>query len=141
MAKNTFRTPPKPAKPTRPKRSGGPNPLVAKLVGQLRNSGLARLVGPDTSWVIRRIDRILWVSFLILIYIGSSHNSQRLIRNTQRARAERDDLKAQFTTLESAFMKGGKQSELSKQVLADSLLESQSPPYKIIVHATDDPQH
>ncbi len=114
--------------------------MVARLIERLRSSGLSRLVGPDTSWVVRRIDRILWVSFLILIYIGSSHNAVRLIRNNQRARAERDELRAQFTTVEAAFMKSGKQSELSKQVLPDSLLESQSPPYKIVVHA-DNSQH
>jgi hypothetical protein len=137
MAKNTFKTPPKPARTGRPRRSGGPNPVVARLVVRLRNSGLGRLVGPDTAWVIRRIDRILWVSLLIMVYIWSSHNAARLVRFSQRARAERDELKARFTTLESAFMKSGKQSELSKQVLADSLLESQSPPYKIVVHASD----
>jgi hypothetical protein len=135
MAKNTFRTPPKPNRPARPKRFGGPNPAVAQLMNWLRQSELVQFIGPDTSWVVRRIDRILWVSLLILLYIGSSHNAVRLIRNSQRTRAERDELKAQFTTLQSAFMKSGKQSELSKQVLADSLLESQSPPYKIVVHA------
>ncbi len=140
MAKNTFRTPPKPAPPVRSKRTIRPNPTVARLVGRLRTSSVARLIGPDTSWVIQHIDRILWASFLILIYIASSHNAVRLIRNTERTRAERDELKAQFTTLEAVFMKSGKQSELSKQVLADSLFESQSPPYKIIVHANDSKQ-
>lgn len=96
--------------------------------------GFDRLFGEgNNAWPIRNIERILWVTFLLIIYVGMNHNAERLVRQLQQAKTNVDELRAKYTTLEADFMKSGKQSELSKKVIPMGLTDSQTPPRKIIV--------
>ena len=130
MATNTFKRQP-PAKPIRRRRK--PNRLAVWLNDVM---GLDRRFGSDNAWPIRNINRILWVTLLLVIYIGLNHNAEGLVRRIHRARTDVDELRAQATTLEADLARSSKQSELAKRVLADSLLDSQSPPTKLIVAPT-----
>ena len=96
--------------------------------------GIDRLFGSDNAWPIRNINRILWVTMLLVIYIGLNHNAERLVRRLDRASTDIDELRAQATTIKSDLARSSKQSEISRQVLADSLFDSQSPPQKLIVN-------
>ena len=126
MAQNTYKTQPKPPKPPRKRES--------RLYNYLnRTFGLEKLIGEDNPWPIEHFGRIVWVAFLIIIYIGSNHNAERLVRRLQKTKAEVDELRAHYTTLQAAFMKTGKQSEIRKQVEALGLGESQVPPQIIVV--------
>jgi Bacteriodetes cell division protein (FtsL-like) len=127
MALNTFKHQP-PVKPPRRKRKQN---RIALWINEVM--GFDRLFGSDNAWPIRNINRILWVTFLLVLYIGLNHNAERLVRRIHRTRTDVDELRAQATTLEAALARNSKQSELSKRVLADSLLDSQSPPTKLIV--------
>ncbi len=127
MALNTFKHQP-PVKPTRRKRK--PNRL-AIWINQVM--GFDKLFGSDNAWPIRNINRIIWVTFLLVVYIGLNHNAERLVRRIHRTRTDVDELRAQATTLEADLARSSKQSELSKRVLADSLLDSQNPPTKVVV--------
>ncbi|KAB7732133.1 hypothetical protein F5984_07950 [Rudanella paleaurantiibacter] len=124
MAQNTFRTPKTIA---RQKRKSRLTNWVNDVIG------LDRLFGENNSWPIRNIDRILWITMLLIIYIGLTHNAERLVRRIQRAKIELDELRAQYTTLQADFMKSGKQSELSKRVAPLGLTDSQTPPRKLVV--------
>jgi hypothetical protein len=128
MAKNTYKTQP-PPKATRRKRK--PNRLATWLNEVI---GFDRLFGSDNAWPIRNIYRILWVSLLLVLYIGLNHSAERLVRNIHRTRIAVDELRAQATTLEADLARSSKQSELSKRVLADSLVYSQTAPIKLIVN-------
>ncbi|TAE29362.1 MAG: hypothetical protein EAZ91_12495 [Cytophagales bacterium] len=124
MAQNTFRTQKTIA---RQKRKNRLTELVNNFIG------LDRLFGENNSWPIRNIDRILWITFLLIIYIGLNHNAERLVRRTQRTKTEVDELRAQYTTLQAEFMRKGKQSELSKRMTPLGLTGGQTPPRKLIV--------
>lgn len=124
MAKNTFRTPKTVARQRRKSRL---TTWVNNLIG------LDRLFGENNAWPIRHIDRILWVALLLLIYIGLTHNAERLVRRTQSTRTEVDELRAQYTSLQAQFMKNGKQSELHKRMAPLGLTDSQTPPKKLVV--------
>lgn len=124
MAKNTFRTQKAVARQKRKNR------LVVWVNEVI---GLDRLFGENNAWPIRNIDRILWVTFLLIIYIGLTHNAERLVRRTQRTRTEVDELRAQYTTLQAEFMRSGKQSELIKRMTPLGLTDSQTPPKKLVV--------
>ncbi len=124
MAKNTFRTPKAVA---RQKRKNRLTTWVNDVIG------LDRLFGENNAWPIRNIDRILWVTVLLIIYIGLTHNAERLVRRTQRTRTEVDELRAQYTTLQADFMKSAKQSELNKRMTPLGLTDSQTPPRKLVV--------
>jgi Bacteriodetes cell division protein (FtsL-like) len=129
MPRNTFRKPPV---APRPKRK--PNPVAAQITNWINDTiGLDRLFGEDNAWPIRNINQILWVTFLLLVYIGLNHNAERLFRNVQQTRSDLDEKRATYTTLQAAFMKTGRQSELAKRVDTLGLTSASRPPYRIVV--------
>ena len=139
MAQNTFKT-------SRNTGASQPAPATksqrAKRPGKVQNwlneaIGLDRLFGPDNLWPIRHLNRILWVSVLLILYIGLNHNAERLVRRIQRTKADVDEARAEYTTLQADFMKSGKQSEIAKQVAGSGLSDSQTPPQKIVVKADE----
>lgn len=131
MAKNTFRQPERIAKQKKQRRK-------LRLASWLNDFiGLDRLFGEDNAWPIRHIDRILWVTFLLILYIGLNHNAERLVRRIQRAKTQVDELRAQSTVLQADYNKSGKQSELSKRVATLGLTDSQTPPHKLVVKSNE----
>ncbi|GAB4022977.1 hypothetical protein EXU85_03270 [Spirosoma sp. KCTC 42546] len=131
MAKNTFRQPERVAKQKQQRRK-------LKLASWLNDAiGLDRLFGEDNAWPIQHIDRILWVTFLLILYIGLNHNAERLVRRIQRTKNQVDELRSQFTVLQADFNKSGKQSEISKHVVGLGLADSQTPPHKIVVKSDE----
>jgi len=140
MAKNTFRQPePTPVPPKiKPVNAKKPRRQL-KLATWLNDFiGLDRLFGEDNAWPIRHVDRILWVSLLIGIYIGLNHNAERLVRRSQRTKTQVDELRAQATVLQAAYNRSGRQSELSKRVAALGLTDSSlTPPHKLVVRINE----
>ena len=131
MAKNTFRQPERVVEQKKQRRK-------LKLASWLNDAiGLDRLFGEDNAWPIQHIDRILWVTFLLILYIGLNHNSERLVRRIQRTKTQVDELRSQFTVLQADFNKSGKQSEISKRVVGLGLADSQTPPHKIVVKSDE----
>lgn len=131
MAKNTFREPERPPKPKKQRRQ-------LRLASRLNDLiPLDRLFGEDNAWPIRHIDRILWVTLLLILYIGLNHNAERLVRRIQRSKTQVDELRAQATVLQADYNKSGKQSEISKRVATLGLTDNQTPPYKIVVKANE----
>ena len=134
MAKNTFRQPERIAQQAQQKKQR----RKLKMATWLNNFiGLDRLFGEDNSWPIRHIDRILWVTFLLILYIGLNHNAERLVRRIQRSKLQVDELRSQATVLQADFDKSGKQSEISKRVASLGLADSQTPPHKIVVKSDE----
>lgn len=130
MAQNTYRT--KKKVQARKRRKSRLRAWIDEVIG------FDRLFGEgDNAWPIRNIERILWVALLLTIYVGLNHNAERLIRQTQQAKTDVDELRTKYTTLEADFMKSGKQSELSKRVIPMGLTDSQTPPRKIVIKADD----
>ena len=134
MAKNTFRQPERIAQQVQQKRQRRKLKMVSWLNDFI---GLDRLFGEDNSWPIRHIDRILWVTSLLILYIGLNHNAERLVRRIQRTATQVDELRSQFTVLQAAFDKSGKQSEVSIRVAPLGLVDSQTPPHKIVVKSNE----
>ncbi len=99
---------------------------------------LDRLFGEDNAWPIHHIDRILWVTFLLILYIGLNHNAERLFRRILRTKAQVSELRSQATVLQADFDKSGKQSEISRRVAPLGLSDSQTPPYKIVVKSHEE---
>jgi hypothetical protein len=129
MAKNTYKTQP-PPKPIRRRRRRS-NRLAAWL-GEI--TWLRQMLGSDNAWPIRNIYPIMWVTLLLVLHIAFNHSAERLVRNIHSTRIAVDELRAQATTLEAELARSSKQSELSKRVLADSLVYSQTAPIKLIVN-------
>lgn len=134
MAKNTFRAPAAPERIAKQKKQRRKLRLATWLNEFI---GLDRLFGEDNAWPIHHIDRILWVTFLLIVYIGLNHNAERLVRRIQRMQTQVSELRSQATVLQAEFDKSGKQSEISKHVAPLGLTDSQTPPHKIVVKADE----
>jgi len=76
---------------------------------------------------------ILFFVALAIFYIGNSHYADKTIRKIDKLQQEVEDLRADYTTLKSEYMFASKQSEVAKQVKKLGLVESQEPPFKIVV--------
>jgi hypothetical protein len=98
---------------------------------------LDRFTGLDSFFEeglpVQYLPKLLFVMLLTLIYIGNTHYGNRMNRNIQRLKLETEDLRADYTTLSSDYMEASKQSEVARKVAAIGLVESSSPPFRIVV--------
>lgn len=123
MAKNTFKTPPRP-KSTK-SGSGGLFRLIESYVKMdiIFENGLP----------VKYIPYILFLTGIAIFYIGNTHHAETIIRKTAKLKTEVEDLRADYTTLKAEYMVASKQSEVAKRVAEAGLYESSVPPYKIII--------
>jgi cell division protein FtsL len=77
---------------------------------------------------IQHIPKVIFITALIVGYIGLTHNSENKIRQINQLKKEVDDLRADYTTLKSEYMFESKQSEVAKKVRTIGLEESMEPP-------------
>jgi len=100
---------------------------------------LDRFTGLDSVFEeglpVQYLPKVLFVMLLTLLYIGNTHYGNRMNRNIQRLKLETEDLRADYTTLSSDYMEASKQSEVARKVAAIGLVESSSPPFRIVVPA------
>lgn len=122
MAKNT----PKAAVVSSKDRSG--TSLFRIMESKLKMEGIF-----EKGLHLKYLPNVLFISALGIFYIGSIHSGERTVRQTDRIKAEVEDLRADYTTLKYDYMYASKQSEVAKKVALHGLQESSVPPIKIIV--------
>src|SRR5687768_166360 len=124
MASNTLRIP----KPQKPPLEEGKN--IFKLVE--RKLRFYKIF--DEGLPVQYLPQVLFVSMLLLFYIGNAHYAERVTRQTDKIKTEVDDLRADYTTLKADLMFASKQSEVARKVMILGLEESSIPPHKIIIN-------
>ncbi|MFM7488189.1 MAG: FtsL-like putative cell division protein [Cytophagales bacterium] len=87
----------------------------------------------EEGFPVQYLPKVLFVVFLGLLYISNTHYAEKTIRKIDKAQSEVEDLRADFTTLKSDVMFASKQSEVARRVKSMGLVESLTPPYKIVV--------
>lgn len=125
MGNNTFKQ--------RAKSSGGAkNPGRFNLFALLeRKLAMTGLFGDGIP--VHLVPPFLYAAFLALIYIWSNHQADNTIRKIESLQQEVEDIRADVTTLEAAYMFAGKQSEVAKKIAPLGIEEIDEPPFKIIV--------
>ena len=100
-------------------------------------SGLEKRLKLETyfeeGFPVQYLPKILFVTFLSLIYISNTHYAEKATRQIDRAQTEVEDLRADYTTLKSDVMYASKQSEVARRVREIGLQESLNPPFKVVV--------
>ena len=121
MSQNTYRK----DKSNGPKQGSGSifSFLDKKLGGDKESEGLP----------VQYLPYILFFVVMAIFYIGNSHYADKTIRKIDKLEQEVEDLRADYTTLKSEYMFASKQSEVAKKVKKMGLVESQEPPFKIVV--------
>lgn len=122
--------PPRPTKPPKPRKKG---PSIFGLIDKLlKVDGFFREGVP-----VRYLPPVLWGMLLVLLYIANSHYAMRIERKTDKVKRETEDLRADFTTLKSEYMQASIQSEVARRVAPAGLVESQSPPFRVVLRGPE----
>ncbi|MCC5920162.1 MAG: hypothetical protein LAT68_08005 [Cyclobacteriaceae bacterium] len=94
---------------------------------------LSQAMNLENGVSIRWLPHILYVSLLLIFYIGNSHYAEKTIRKIDHLKTEVEDLRADYTTLKSDYMFAGKQSEVAKRMAPKGIYESLRPPQKVVI--------
>ena len=89
----------------------------------------------NRNQVVRMMPFILFLTVLILFYIGNSYYAERTIRDINTVKNELKEKRAEFISTSSELMFRTKQSEVAKAIAPMSLKESTEPQKKITVAA------
>ena len=87
----------------------------------------------DDGLPAKYIPHILFLTGIGIFYIGNNHWAEKTIRQVDKTRVEVEELRADYTSLKADYMFASKQSEVARKVLKIGLMESQTPPNKLIV--------
>lgn len=82
---------------------------------------------------VKYIPRALFVTAILIFYIGNTHYAERTVRRIDKMKREVENIRADFTTLKAEHMFSTKASEIAKKVAPMGLQESLTPPTKIVV--------
>lgn len=86
---------------------------------------------------IKYLPYILYSTLILVIYIGNNHYAERTIRQIDQLKIEVEDLRADYTTLKADYMYSSKQSEVSKNIANQGVVESSVPPFKIEIEENE----
>ena len=119
MADNTYKI---------QKRKGGKSSLFSLISEKLRldpvfSEGLPAQYIPHT----------LFLTVIGIFYIGNNHWAEKTIRKIDKIQVEVEELRADFTSLKADYMFSSKQSEVARKVKKIGLIESYTPPNKIVI--------
>jgi hypothetical protein len=78
------------------------------------------------------VPKALFIALLLLVYVYNSHQGDRMARQITVLSSEVEDLRTDFTTLQSEWMIQTRRSQLIDRAKSMGLIESQEPPFKII---------
>jgi hypothetical protein len=85
----------------------------------------------DNGVPTRFIPYIVWTTTLILLYIANAHYTEKTIRSIDKLKFEVEELRTEFTTIQSSYMVESKQSKVAERVKHLGLVESKNPPIKL----------
>lgn len=122
--------PPRIEKPRPPRKKG---PSIFGLIDKLLRLDSFFQEGVP----VRYLPHVLWTMGLVLLYIFNSHLADRTVRQIERVKRETEDLRADYTTLKSEYMKASVQSEVARRLAPYGLVESHSPPYRVVLRGAE----
>ena len=101
--------------------------LVRGFVGLLNGDFLTR------ENVLKNMPYLFFVTLLIIGYIGNTHYSEKMVRETDKITRELKELGSEYITVKFELMFKSRQSEVANSVAGLGIYESVKPPMKITV--------
>lgn len=101
--------------------------------GSIRDLFDGSVLTRDT--VVRQLPFVLFITFLIILYIGNRYHSEKMIRRTMELQTELKELRAKAISTASELEYISRQSEVARLVESRGLglREAEAPPKKITV--------
>ena len=127
MAKNSLRQKPEEVAEAAPKKKRS-SKSARKLLKIMHVFGIF-----NRNQVVKMMPFILFLTILILFYIGNSYYAERTIREINSVKNDLKDKRAEFISTSSELMFRTKQSEVAKAIAPMNIKESTEPQKKITV--------
>jgi hypothetical protein len=87
----------------------------------------------DRNQLVHSMPFILFVTVLIMFYIGNSYDAESTIRKIDKIKVELNEKRAEFISTRSEVMFRSKPSEVAKAVEPMQIKEPLEPPKRIVV--------
>jgi hypothetical protein len=87
----------------------------------------------NRNQVVHSMPFILFISLLLIIYIGNNYYAEGLIRDIDRTKKELKEKRAEYISTKSRLMYHSNQSEMAKALEPFQVKESVHPPGKIFI--------
>jgi len=82
--------------------------------------------------MMKQIPFALFIVVLLLIHIWNAHNTEKIIRKTDKLNREIKELRSEYISILSDLMSESKQSSVAKKLDTLGIKELTAPPFKII---------
>ena len=83
------------------------------------------------EWMIKQVPFGLFIVLLLLIHIWNVHNTERIIRKTDKLNKEIKELRSEYITILSDLMSESKQSTVARKLDTLGIKELTTPPIKL----------
>ncbi|NIJ50991.1 FtsL-like putative cell division protein [Dyadobacter arcticus] len=137
MAENKKRPKPIPPKPPKRKREYPLFNWLNKFLPLDRVFG-DNLPGHEERLPVKYFYYFGWVVILLVAYERIGFQSEQYVRNSIKLKKEVDDLRAEYTSIHSEYMKSRKQSVVIEKVKTEGLEENLMPPKKIVIKQVEE---
>jgi len=87
----------------------------------------------DRNQIVHAMPFILFITLLIMFYIGNSYYAESTIRKIDKIKVELNEKRAEYISTESDVMFRSKPSEVAKAVESMQIKEPLEPPKRIVV--------
>lgn len=114
-------------------------PKEKKEAGKVSKSLAAVFSGSFLSSdnVVKSLPFIFFLTFLGIMYIANGYYAQRTVRDLHKVGNELKVLRSEYITLKSDLNYNSKQSQVAEKTEAFGIIESVTPPTKIVVDAEE----
>ena len=85
----------------------------------------------SNTWLLQQIPFGIFVVALLLLHIWNGHNTERIIRKTDKLNKEIKELRSEYISILSELMSESKQSAVAKKLDTLGIKELVTPPIKI----------
>ncbi len=85
----------------------------------------------SNTWVKKQVPFVLFIVLLLLIHIWNVHNTERMIRKTDKLNREIKELRSEYISVLSELMSESKQSTVAQKLDTVGIKELSTPPIKI----------
>ena len=114
-------------------------PKEKKEAGKVSKS-LARIFSGDflsKDNVVGLLPFIFFLTFLGILYIANGYYAEKVVRNLYRTDNDVKELRSEYITIKSDLNYKSKQSQVAEATQGMGIIESTTPPTKIVVDEKD----
>lgn len=114
-------------KVSKPKAKGSSFSLLSILNGSFLSKDL----------VLSQVPFLVFLGFIAIVYIANTYYAEKSIRQINKINNELKELRSEYITSASDLMQVSKQSEVAKSAKALGIMESITPPSKLIIKKSE----